>query len=46
MWGYGVNFLENGSFYVELNKTAELASSYFAPGNFSQYIYSVLVAKN
>ena len=33
--------------YVELNKRAEaFISSYSAPGNFSQYIYSVLVAKN
>ena len=33
--------------YVELNERAETAtSSYSAPGDFSQYIYSVLVAKN
>ena len=32
--------------YVELNKRAEAAtSSYSALGNFSQYIYSVLVGK-
>ena len=31
----------------ELNKRAEAAtSSYSAPGNFLQYTYSVLVAKN
>ena len=35
------------AFYVEINKRAEAAtSSYSAPGHFSQYIYSVLVAKN
>ena len=35
------------AFYVELNKRAEAAtSSYSAPGDFSQHIYSVLVAKN
>ena len=33
--------------YVELKKRAEAAtSSYSAPGYFSQYIYSVLLAKN
>ena len=33
--------------YVELNERAEAAtSSYSAPGDFSQCIYSVLVAKN
>ena len=33
--------------YVELRERAEAAtSSYSAPGDFSQYIYSVLVAKN
>ena len=35
------------AFYVELNQRAEAAtSSYSAPGDFSQYIYSVLVTKN
>ena len=35
------------SLYVELNQRAEAAiSSYSAPGDFSQYNYSVLVAKN
>ena len=34
-------------FYVELNERAEVAtSSYSAPGDFLQYIYSVLAAKN
>ena len=34
-------------FYVELNERAEAAtSSYSATGDFSQYIYSVLVAEN
>ena len=33
--------------YVELNEKAEAAtSSYFAPGDFSQYISSVLAVKN
>ena len=33
--------------YVELNEIVEAAtSSYSAPGDFSQYIYSVLVTKN
>ena len=35
------------AFYVELNERAEAAtSSNPAPGNFPQYIYSVLVPKN
>ena len=35
------------AFDVEFNKRAEAAtSSYSAPGDFSQYIYSVLVTKN
>ena len=35
------------AFYVELNERAEAAtSSYSAPGDFPQYIYSVFVAKN
>ena len=48
MWGYGVNFREETeALYVELNEGVEAAtSSYSAPGNFSQYIYSLLVAKN
>ena len=34
-------------FYIEFNKRAEAdTSSYSAPGDFPQYIYSVLVAKN
>ena len=33
--------------YVEFNERVEAAtSSYSEPGDFSQYIYSVLVAKN
>ena len=33
--------------YIELNEKAEAATSiYSAPGAFSQYIYSVPVAKN
>ena len=33
--------------YVELNKRTETATSnYSAPGDWSHYIYSVLVAKN
>ena len=33
--------------HVNLNERAEAAtSSYSAPGGYSQYIYSVLVAKN
>ena len=33
--------------HVELNERAEAAtSSYSTPGDFSQYIYSVLVTKN
>ena len=33
--------------YVELNERAEAAtSSYSIPGDFPQYIYSVLVTKN
>ena len=35
------------SLYVNLNERAEAAtSSYSTPGGYSQYIYSVLVAKN
>ena len=33
--------------HVKLNETAEVVtSSYSAPGDFLQYIYSVLMAKN
>ena len=47
IWGYMVNFWENEAFYVERHERAEAAtSSYSAPGNFSQYVYSVFVAKN
>ena len=35
------------AFYAELNKKVEAAtSSYSAPGDFSQNVYSVLMAKN
>ena len=35
------------AFYVEFNERAKAAtSSYSAPGDFSQFIYPVLVAKN
>ena len=35
------------AFYAELNEKVEAAtSSYSAPGDFSQYVYSVLIAKN
>ena len=38
---------KNEALYVELNTRAKAATnSYSAPGDFSQYIYSVLVAKN
>ena len=43
----GLIFGETETFYVELNERAEAAtSSYSEPGDVSQYIYSVLVAKN
>ena len=46
-WGYGVNFWENKNLYLELNERAEAAiSSFSVPGDFLQYIYSVLVARN
>ena len=45
--GTGLISEKRKAFYVELNERAEAAtSSYFAPGDFSQYIYSVAVAKN
>ena len=47
---YGGTGLISGkteALYVELNERAEAAtSSYSAPGDFSQYIYSLLVTKN
>ena len=43
----GLIFEKMKALYVELNERAEAAtSSYSAPGDFSQYIYSLLVAKN
>ena len=45
--GTGLISQKTETFYVEHNERAEAAtSSYFSPGNFLQYIYSVLVAKN
>ena len=45
--GTGLISEKRKAFYVELDERAEAAiSSYFAPGDFSQYIYSVAVAKN
>ena len=45
--GTGLISEKTEALYVELNEGAEAAtSSYSAPDNFSQYIYSVLVAKN
>ena len=43
----GLIYEKTEAFYVEFNERAEAAtSSYSASGDFSQYIYSVLVAKN
>ena len=45
--GMGLISEKTGALYVELKKRAEaVTSGYSAPGNFSEYIYSVLVAKN
>ena len=45
--GTGLISEKTEAFYVELNKKAKAAtSSYSTPGDFPQYIYSVLVAKN
>ena len=45
--GTGLISEKTKALYVELNERAEAAtSSYSAPGDFSQYVYSVLVAKN
>ena len=45
--GMGLISEKTEALFVELNEKAESAtSSYSAPDNFSQYIYSVLVAKN
>ena len=43
----GLTSEKTKALYVELRERAKAAtSSYSAPGDFSQYIYSVLVAKN
>ena len=45
--GTGLISEKTEALYVELNERAEAAtSSYSAPSDFLQYIYSVLVAKN
>ena len=45
--GYGVVCEKTEALYAELNERVEAAtSSYSATGEFLQYIYSVLVAKN
>ena len=45
--GTGLISKKTEAFYVELNEQVEAATScQSAPGDFSQYIYSVLVAKN
>ena len=47
MWRYGVISEKTETLYAELNERAEAAtSSYSATGDFPQYIYSVVVAKN
>ena len=45
--GTGLISEKTEALYVELNERTEVATSiYSAPGDFSQYIYSVLVSKN
>ena len=45
--GAGLRSEKTEALYAELNKRAEAAtSSYSATGDFLQYIYSVLIAKN
>ena len=47
IWGTGLISEKTEAFYVELNKRADTAaSSYSATGDFLQYTYSVLAAKN
>ena len=47
IWGCGLISEKTETLYAELNERAEAAtSSYSATGDFLQYIYSVLVAKN
>ena len=46
-WGTGLISEKTEVLYVELNDRAEATTSkYSAPGDFSQYINSVLVTKN
>ena len=46
-WDTGLISEKTEAFHVELNERAEATtSSYSATGDFSQYIYSVLAAKN
>ena len=46
-WGTGLISEKMEALYAELNKRVEAATgSYSATGEFLQYIYSVLVAKN
>ena len=45
--GTGLISEKTGTLYVELNERTKAAtSSYSVPSDFSQHIYSVLVAKN
>ena len=45
--GKGLISEKMDAFYVELNERVEAATSiYYAPGDFPQHIYSVLVARN
>ena len=47
MWRYGLLSEKTGVLYAELNESTETAtSSYSAAGDFLQYIYSVIMAKN
>ena len=46
-WGFGLVPEGTEALYAELNERVEAATcSYSATGEFLQYIYSVLVAKN
>ena len=47
IWRYGLLSEKTEVLSTELNESAEAAtSSYTAAGNFLQYIYSVIMAKN
>ena len=47
IWRYGLLSEKTEVLSAELNESAEAAtSSYTAAGNFLQYIYSVIMAKN